>query len=48
MWTRFIWLWIVTSVGLFEHGEEPSDSIKGEKFVDLLSDCFLPEKVSAS
>jgi hypothetical protein len=28
VWTGLIWLRIVTSGGLCEHGNEPSDSIK--------------------
>jgi hypothetical protein len=30
--------------GSCENGKEPAGSIKGEKFLDLLSDCYLFRK----
>jgi hypothetical protein len=33
--------------GSFEHGNKPSDSIKGREFLDQLSDYQLLKKVSA-
>jgi hypothetical protein len=32
----------------YEHGNEPSGSIKGGEFIDKLSDCQLLKKDSAS
>jgi hypothetical protein len=34
VWIGFIWLRIVTVVRCCEHGNEPSDSIKGGEFLD--------------
>jgi hypothetical protein len=34
VWTGRIWLWIGTVAGSCEHGNEPSSSIKGGKFLD--------------
>jgi hypothetical protein len=34
-------------VGCCEHGDEPSSSIIGVEFLDLLNDCLLPKKDSA-
>jgi hypothetical protein len=31
-------------VGSCEHGNEPSDSIKGREFLDYLSDCQFLKK----
>jgi hypothetical protein len=39
LWTGFIWLVLGSSSGSFELGNEPLGSIKGEEFIDLLSDC---------
>jgi hypothetical protein len=36
--TGFIWLRIRVGSGFCEHGNEPSGSIKGEEFLDQLSD----------
>jgi hypothetical protein len=33
-WTGFTWLRIESVVGFFEHGNEPSGSIKGREFLD--------------
>jgi hypothetical protein len=40
--TRTGFIWLSTGVGLFEHGDEPSGSIKRGEFLDQ-----LPEKHSA-
>jgi hypothetical protein len=34
VWTGFIWLRIGTVAGSFEHGNEPSGSIKGRELLD--------------
>jgi hypothetical protein len=46
VWTRFIWLKGPVA-GSPEHGNEPSGSIKGGKFLDQLSDRQLLNKDSA-
>jgi hypothetical protein len=41
VWSIFIWVMYVPVAGSCEHGSEPSDSIKGEKFVSLCYCQFL-------
>jgi hypothetical protein len=44
----FIWLEVRTSGGSFEHGNEPSVSIKDGKFFDKLSEFYRLKNDSAS
>jgi hypothetical protein len=46
MLTRLFWLRIGTSGSSCGDSNEPSGSIKGEEFIDLLSDCWLLKKDS--
>jgi hypothetical protein len=40
MWTGFMWFMIIASVvGFCEHDNETSGFIKGEEFIDQLSEC---------
>jgi hypothetical protein len=34
VWTRLIWIRIETVAGIFEQGNESSDSIRGREFLD--------------
>jgi hypothetical protein len=47
VWTECIWLRWGPVAGCCEHGNELSGSIKGGKFLDQLSNCYLQEKDSA-
>jgi hypothetical protein len=44
MWAGFKWLRIRVSGGSCEHGNKPSESIKGEEFVIKLSYYYVFKK----